>query len=237
MEVSSLPESSKHKGWARLLPKARGRRHGTAVSETLLDAPNSGFAAGIHGLRHVLRAAEPNSVAQMVLFLAVGQPGARSEVALNFALAAASNKSRVLLVDADFSGRELSRRVAGGSPAGLLDVADDRAKFESSLIAEPLTGMMVLQAGHQAPGNRDRLVNPENILRVLEHAHRSYTVVVNGPMDRTDPLGLALAATADRTVLVVTAGLTRVGDLFEFQRSTELSGIKVSGVVLVSNNG
>ena len=35
------------------------------------------------------------------------------------------------------SRRELSGRVVGGSGAGLLDVADDRAKLEAALIAEP----------------------------------------------------------------------------------------------------
>ena len=60
--------------------------------------------------------------------------------------------------------------MVGGSGTGLLDVADDRAKLESALIAEADTGLMVLQAGNSS-GNWP--VNPENILRVLEIGTRA----------------------------------------------------------------
>jgi MinD-like ATPase involved in chromosome partitioning or flagellar assembly len=213
----------------------RAKRQGPRMFATLLDAPKSGFAAGIHRLRYVLRAAGPNGAPQMMLFLAAGEPGARADVALNLALAAAGNQQRVLLVDADFSRRDLSGRVIGGSGTGVLDVADDRAKLESALIAEPHTGLMVLQAGQAANANQPVL--PEDVLRVLDRARGGYTVVVDGPSDRVDPLGPALAASADFTVLVVTAGLTRAREIADFQRSTDFPVGKVRGVVLVSADG
>jgi hypothetical protein len=59
-------------------------------------------------------------------------------------------------------------------------------------------------------------------------------VIVDGPSDRFDPLAPALAAASDATVLVVTADLTRARDLADFQRSADLAGGKLRGVVFVS---
>jgi MinD-like ATPase involved in chromosome partitioning or flagellar assembly len=202
---------------------------------TLLDAPKSDFATGIHRLRYVLRIAGPGGTPQTILFLSAGAPGARAEVALNLALAAASNQSHMLLVDADLSRRELSSRVVGGSGAGLIGVAEERAKLEQTLIAEPHTGLMVLQAGRTASGAGT--VDPDGILRVLERAHASYTIVVDGPTDRLDPLGPALAAAADFAVLVVTAGATRGRDIAAFQRAADLAEGKIRGVIFVSGPG
>jgi len=234
-EIPALPEDLGRKGlWARLAAKFHAYRHGASVMATLLDAPKSDFATGIHRLRYVLRVAGPSGTPQTILFLSAGDPGARAEVALNLALAAASNQSRVLLVDADFGRRELTSRVVGGSGAGLIDVAEDRAKLDATLIAEPHTGLMVLQAGRSASG--DNAVNPDSILRVLERAHTTYTIVVDGPTDRFDPLGPELAATSDFAVLVVTAGATRGRDIATFQRATDFPEGKIRGVVLVSGS-
>jgi polysaccharide biosynthesis transport protein len=235
-EIPALRDEYSRKGWlARTLVRLRAYRHGATVMATLLDAPDSAFAAGIHRLRYVLRAPGPNGAPQMTLFIAAGEAGARPEVALNLALAGASNQSRVMLIDADFSRRGISGRVVGGSGDGLADVAADRAKLEAALIAEPHTGLMVLQAGRPAAG--DRSANPDNVLGVLERARTAYTLVVDGPTDRLDPLGPALAASADFAVLVVTAGLTRARDIADFQRSSDFPAGKVRGVVFVSGSG
>jgi hypothetical protein len=94
---------------------------------------------------------------------------------------------------------------------------------------------MVLQAGN--PGGSNWPVNPENILRVLERTRGAYTVLIDGPSDPLDPLGPALAAAADSTVLVVTADATRGRDIADFQRSTDFPVGKTRGVVLVSGTG
>jgi len=201
---------------------------------TILDAPKSGFAAGIHRLRYLLRPAGSSSAPQAILFLAAGAPGARADVAVNFALAWAMSHPRALLIDADFAQRDVSSRLIGASSAGLLDVAADRAKLEAALIAEQQTGLMLLQAGSAAAANAGQPVAPESVLRVLALAGPGYTVIIDGPSDRLDPLGPALAAAVDFTVLVVTAGVTRARDVSDFQRSADFSDRKVRGVVLVA---
>jgi succinoglycan biosynthesis transport protein ExoP len=234
-EIPELPEDAGGEGiLAWLSAKVRAYRHGAAVMATLLDAPKSDFAAGIHRLRYILRSPGAGAAPQTMLFVSVGPAGARAEVALNLALAAASNQSRVLLIDADFGRRGLSSRVVGGNGAGLVDVAEDPARLESALIAEPHTGLMVLQTGRV---DNEHRAYPDAILRVLDRARANYTTIVDGPTDRLDPLGPALAGAADFAVLVVTAGATRGRDIAEFQRSTDFPVGKVRGVVLVSGNG
>src|SRR5262249_27581273 len=152
-------------------------RHGSAVMATLLDAPGSDFAAGIHRLRYTLKTAAANTT-PTTLLLSPGKPGARPDVSLNLGLAAASSQSRVLLVDADLQGREISGRVVGGDGAGLLDVANGGAKLEQALIAETETGLMVLQAGRAANNGPS---NPESVRRALEQARGGYTIVIDGP--------------------------------------------------------
>jgi uncharacterized protein involved in exopolysaccharide biosynthesis/Mrp family chromosome partitioning ATPase len=234
-EIAALPDESGPRGWwPWLRAKLRAWRHGTTVMATLLDAPNSDFAAGIHRLRYMLRTAASNAT-PTILFLSPGKPGARSDVSLNLGLAAAAGGSRTLLVDADFKRRELSSRVVGGSGAGLLDVANDGAKLEQALIAESETGLLVLQAGRGASGNWPS--SPESIRRALDQARGSYTMIVDGPSDPSDPLGTVLAASADFVVLVATTGVTRAREIADFQRSVDFPTAKVRGVVLVSGTG
>ncbi|MEJ0079109.1 MAG: GNVR domain-containing protein [Alphaproteobacteria bacterium] len=234
-EIAALPDESGPRGWwPWLRAKIRAWRHGTTVMATLLDAPNSDFAAGIHRLRYMLRTAATNAT-PTILFLAPGKPGARSDVSLNLGLAAASGGSRTLLVDTDFKRRDLSSRVVGGSGAGLLDVANDGAKLEQALIAESETGLLVLQAGRGASGNWHS--SPESIRRALDQARGSYTMIVDGPSDPSDPLATVLAASADFVVLVVTTGVTRAREISDFQHSPDFPVGKVRGVVLVSGTG
>jgi polysaccharide biosynthesis transport protein len=157
--------------------------------------------------------------------------GRRSRLA--WPLASASNPKRVLLVDADLTLRELSSHVVGSNGDGLLDVAEQRVDLDGALIAEPHTGLMVLQAGHP-PASGDRPVDPDLVVKILDRARGTYSVIVDGPSDRFDPLAPALAAASDATVLVVTADLTRARDLADFQRSADLAGGKLRGVVFVS---
>jgi polysaccharide biosynthesis transport protein len=212
-------------------PFPEGGAAGAAA--TILDAPKSGFAAGIQRLRYLLRATGPSGAPQTILFLAAGDAGARSDVAVNFALASATNRQRTLLIDADLAHRDVSSRVIGGNGTGLIDVAADRTKLEAALIAEQQTGLLVLQAGSADAADALEPVTPESVLRVLERARSGYTIMIDGPGDQLDPLGPALAAAADLTVLVVTAAVTRARDMIEFQRSTEFPVGKVRGVVLI----
>jgi len=234
-EITALPDESGPRGWwPWLRARIHAWRHGTTIMATLLDAPNSDFAAGIHRLRYVLRPAAANATPTIVL-LSPGKPGARSDVSLNLGLAAASGGSRVLLVDADLKRRELSSRVVGGNGAGLLDVASDRTKLDQALIAETETGLFVLQAGRGANGNWQS--TPESIRRTLDQARGSYTMIVDGPSDPTDPLGSVLAASADFVVLIATAGVTRTREIADFQRSPDFPMAKIRGIVLVSGTG
>jgi uncharacterized protein involved in exopolysaccharide biosynthesis/Mrp family chromosome partitioning ATPase len=233
-EIASLSDESGAKSWwPRLRAKLRALRHGPTVIATLLDAPSSDFAAGIHRLRYMLRTTAPNAT-PMILLLSPGRPGARADISLNLSLAAASSQSRVLLVDADLKQRDISRRVVGGNGGGLLDVAGGSAKLEQALIAETETGLMVLQAGR---GANNLASNPDSIRRALEHARGGYTMVIDGPSDPVDPLSTVLAGSADSIVLVATAGVTRAREIADFQRSVDFPTAKVRGVVLVTGAG
>jgi hypothetical protein len=91
---------------------------------------------------------------------------------------------------------------------------------------------MVLQAGNVTAAGSAQPVAPESVLRVLDRARNGQTMMIDGPSERLDPLGPALAAAADFTVLVVTAGVTRARDIVDFQRATDFPVGKVRGVVL-----
>ena len=234
----SVPEQAPRKGWwARLVSQARAYRNGASVRATLLEAPKSSFATGVHRLRYALRSAASNGAPQVMLFIAAGAPGARTEVALNLALAAASNQPHVMLVDADLNRHGLSDHVVGGTEAGLLDVADGRVQLETALIPKPNTSLMVLKAGRPAADSGGRQLDPATIVKVIAQARATYTVVVDGPTDHHNSLGPTLAEAADFAILVVTAGLTRTQDIKALQRSNEFPAAQLRGVVLVARDG
>jgi len=106
-----------------------------------------------------------------------------------------------------------------------------RAHFDDRLFARTAQGMQ------PTPYAQRLVVHVREVLSQLDQARGSYTMIVDGPSDPTDPLGSVLAASADFVVLIATAGVTRTREIADFQRSPDFPMAKIRGIVLVSGTG
>jgi succinoglycan biosynthesis transport protein ExoP len=110
----------------------------------VVDAPFSRFTESIRALKV---AADLNAMvkANKVIAVTSALPNeGKSTVAANFAQLIAHGKGRAILVDGDLRNPSLSRKLAPGAAAGLLDVLAGRASLEQAVWTDPSTGLAFL---------------------------------------------------------------------------------------------
>lgn len=202
-----------------------------AAGPTILDAPDSAFAAGVRGLSEMLRPATGESTGRTLLLMAAGDSAARSKISLNLALSAASGGNNVLLVDADTGTGELTKLVGGQHNPGLLDVAMHRKGFHEALLGEPRTGLLVLPVGQPQSGSEYARAAAERAVKVLETARSFDVLVVDSPAPAQ--VASALAASADSVILVAASGKARDSELAHLVASAKLPPTKLRGAVLL----
>jgi uncharacterized protein involved in exopolysaccharide biosynthesis len=165
-EIPGISEDRNMKGrWTRMLAKARAHRQGVALMATLLDAPKSRFADGIHRLAYALRSAGPNGAPRVMTFIAAGEPGARSEVALSLAArfrvepeTRTAGRCRPYPARAvEPRGRQQRRRPArgGGAARRSRRRVDRRATYRSDGAAGRPSAGERRPAGRPGPGGQD----------------------------------------------------------------------------------
>jgi len=126
----------------------------------VVDAPFSQFTELLRSLKVM---ADLNSVgeAQKVIGVTSSLPNeGKSTISANFASMIAHAGSRVILVDADLRNPSLSRDLAPGAAAGLVEVAAGRTALNDAIWTDPATGLTFLPAGAEST----KLLHPNEIL-------------------------------------------------------------------------
>jgi Mrp family chromosome partitioning ATPase len=131
---------------------------------------------------------------------------AKSEVALNLALAEAAAGKRVLLVDADTSNRVLTKHFGADNLAGL---TDELSGAEAPWVTDSASGLTFIAAGtRQAPGDSAR--NAAAVREWLDLNGQGFDlVVIDGPSAASDLTAGNWATPAWATLLVLHESLTR----------------------------
>ncbi len=106
-----------------LLATVSGLSDASGLYPFVASEPISFASAAIGQLNRVLGTTRRRGVPQTVMIGASNLVEARSGIAMNLALFAAMGGDRVLLVDAEFTGRMLSTTLAGTAVVGLAEVA------------------------------------------------------------------------------------------------------------------
>jgi len=143
----------------------------------VVDAPFSQFTELLRSLKVM---ADLNSVvaANKVIGLTSSLPNeGKSTVAANFASLIAHGGSRVILIDADLRNPSLSRTLAPGAAAGLVEVAAGRTALTDAIWTDPATGLSFLPAGPEST----KLLHPNEIL--ASAAVKSFIDKLRGTFD------------------------------------------------------
>jgi Mrp family chromosome partitioning ATPase len=154
--------------------------------------------------------------------------------AIALALAGVRMDQRVILVDANWSSPDLSRRLQLSADRGLGAVSSDGMDVEGLLRSTPILGLSAVAAGPK-PMYSQRLLNSQGFRRALRRlAEVADLVIVDAPpvLGELDISGLA--AGGDGTVVVVRAASTRQSAVREACDILAVGGAPVLGVVLTN---
>jgi len=141
---------------------AKRRRIGRSdnLMHYVVDQPFSQFTEVLRSLKVM---ADLNSIveASKVIGVTSSLPNeGKSTIASNFASMIAHAGARVILVDADLRNPSLSRALAPGAAAGLVEVAAGRTALNDAIWTDPATGLTFLPAGPEST----KLLHPNEIL-------------------------------------------------------------------------
>lgn len=212
-----------------------GERLGTIPIHTSSPAPTLVSPASETSVayREAINRVEGRTKGHVLLVSSPGPGQGSTTVALNLAVAATQAGRRVLLVDADSSGRGLSKFMGTGAEPGLTDLAAGNATLAEATRLWNLgddSAMPVLPAGSPV---EDGAVPPNGDLADAIEAvsSRADLVLIDAPPILWSETVGGLASMADGTVLVVTesaAGTTAT----EASERLEAAGAPVVGYVV-----
>jgi succinoglycan biosynthesis transport protein ExoP len=154
------PTAADKKEDAAALAKRRRIGRSANLMHYVVDKPFSQFTELLRSLKVM---ADLNSVVETnkVIGVTSSLPNeGKSTIAANFASMIAHAGSRVILVDADLRNPSLSRNLAPGAAAGLVEVAAGRKALNDTIWTDSTTGLTFLPTGPEST----KLLHPNEIL-------------------------------------------------------------------------
>lgn len=182
----------------------------SSVSRYVLDNPMSPFAEALRSAKISGDLSIPHSHPKIIGVVSVLPGEGKSTISLNFAELLASNKSKVLLMDADIRNPGLTRAVAKHATVGIVDAVIAERPLQDVIMIDPQTRLSFIPAAlnQRVPHTADILASP-GMSSVLAAASGVYDyIVIDLP-----PLGpvvdvRAIASKIDAFIFVVEWGKT-----------------------------
>ena len=201
----------------------------------VLAQPHSAFALAIAKLRDGLDRRRYDGGSRVVLFTASLPNEGTTIMAANYALAAAGQGRRVLLIDADMRRSRLTQHLGLDQSPGLADAIGHGQDFETVILQDTTTGLAVMPAGDVgrfpfAP--QDALEAPGFAQRLARLKTHFDMIVVDSPPLLPVVDARLLAGYADDIVLVATWQKTPRELLRKSVRLLGGNAARLSGVVL-----
>lgn len=196
-----------------------------------LSAPDSPAAEAFRALRANIKYAGGDAPARVILLADTGSGAARPTVAANLAIALAQAGDPTILIDADLRQPGLHRFFDVPGDVGVstfLRAGGD----EPPIVPTGVPRLRLLPAG-AVPPNPAELLASDRLRALLAWARGAATfVIIDAPPVTAVSDALAIAASADGTLLIVRAGHTRRPAAQRAKEGLERVGAKILGVVL-----
>lgn len=160
------------------------------------------------------------------------KPGqGRSTVAIGIALAAASQRRRVALVDADTNGPTLMNDLGIDADHGWLDAIRGDLPITETAIAAVQDGVTFLPL--IPTSDADKLPRPDEIVSLADRLSDHFDLIIIDSGPATDPMLLRYASAADSAIVVRDAAVDDQAALSTFCKQLTDAGVK--GIGLVEN--
>ncbi|MGH1418874.1 MAG: GumC family protein [Hyphomicrobiaceae bacterium] len=198
-------------------------------------SPQSPASQAIADIAATLRSQFAGDTNPSVLLTAVDHGEAKSTVALNLALAAADAGSTVLVIDAEFERKSISRLTGASSSPGLLNVLDGSAQLSRVIVTSAALPFDILPAGHRQPHSsktgKTRLLNRH----ILEMTRNYDLVIIDDSLLRNSTRSETWASVANAVYIVVREGLTRKEDLTNSMMTMSTARHQNSNAIFVTD--
>jgi succinoglycan biosynthesis transport protein ExoP len=223
----SLPSASEvdSKQPDKYLPALGLERHA-------VHAPFSEFAETLRRIKVAADVSTPGGIVLGVVSTVAGE--GKSFIAANLAELLASDGSRTLLIDADFRGLGLTKRIAPDSRSGLVQLLETTATLEELLWTDRGTGMDFLPTGVSTPmaNSATVLCSPEmNAFLSAVRTRYRYLIVDLPPLELTVD-ARAVSHIVDKFLLVTKFGTTSRHLVEGSLRSAEVIRSRLLGGIL-----
>ena len=194
--------------------------------------PFSSIAESFRQLRTNLQFAKLGHPNRTILVTSPLAGEGKSTVISNLAIAFAQGGKKVLLIDADLRRPSIDAEFNLKREPGLSELLLGKAMLKETLQNTGVENLSFICSG-LIPPNPAEVLGSEKMREFVEHAKRSYEVILldSSPvLAVTDPS--VLSTLTDGVILVVTAGQTRFQELEQATEMLERVEAKILGVVV-----
>jgi capsular exopolysaccharide synthesis family protein len=210
--------------------RQRATTAGEPVALRLIERPLSRYAESVRSIWAFMRTGGAEPGRQIYAVSSAFPQEGKSSVALALAIAAAENRSRVLLIDADLRRPSITGTLHLTGQAGLTDILMGRSPVGQAISSLQELSVDVLPAGTPV-GNPSGLI-ASNMIRVLLEglANRYDVVIVDTPPAGAVTDAIVLSQFFTRIIFVVKWQMTPREAVVQTLRKFPLR--KIAGVVL-----
>jgi capsular exopolysaccharide synthesis family protein len=198
--------------------------------------PQSSVAESYRSLRTTVLFSSLDRDIQVLAITSSAPQEGKSTTSSNIGIVMAQNGKKTLLVDADLRRTILHSVYGIPREPGLTNLLFERTTFEEAIKPTDVENLFVLPCGI-IPPNPSELLGSQRMVQLIERLREEFDMVL---LD-TPPVvavtdALLLSHSADATLLVARADVTRVDALLRAMDSIERSGAGLLGVVLNNFN-
>ena len=207
------------------------RISGDVLVKALMSERRSQLSTSVETARIVLRFSAAPTVPKVILVTSAIPGEGKSAVARLLATSSALSGRRTVIVDCDLHHGSLPRQF-GKKHSGLAQVLTGETDIASVTVQDSATRLFVIPAGSAVNGPADLLSSPL-MHELIDQLREQYDYVV---IDASPLLpvvdALALAAVADKIVMIVEWGRTSRKSVSEALKNLRFAGYSVGGIVL-----
>jgi exopolysaccharide transport family protein len=208
----------------------RRHKHGALV-RSLVDMPASQFSEAVRSMRIGLRLTNLGEVPKVILITSSIPGEGKSAAAALLAASSAASGQRTVLVDCDLRHQSISAAFAEHKP-GLAEILTATASVSEVTVKHPVTGIYLLPAGSPITNPAD-LLTSERMRQLITELRELYDyVVLDAPPLLPVIDALAVAALADKILVVVEWNRTPRGDISEALKILRPEAHRIAGIVL-----
>lgn len=215
-----------------LIPRVRGVKRPTAVSEFVVDQPRSAFSEAVRALRSTLQLAPATRRAQVLMFTSAHAGEGKTSLAVSLARSVARTGIKAIVVDADLRKPAIAAQFGGPEAPPLPGVIGGAQSLEDGIQVDPRSSAHFIVPAPFSD-SVDCALGGTTLREALSKLRKRYDLIILDTAPASTSTDAAqIGGLADAVILVVRWGQTNTEAVATAVRQLAFRGVTVSGVIL-----